>query len=42
MITSMHPSHRDAGLVSDLRRNIKIIDNYAHIFVIPAEIYYDN
>lgn len=36
IITREPPNHRALGLVSDLRGNIKIIGNYAHIFVVPA------
>lgn len=42
VITRVHPNHRALGLISDLRGNMKIIGNYAHIFVVPAQIYYDN
>lgn len=42
MITRVHPNHRALGFVSDLRGNMKIIGNYAHIFVVPAQIYSDN
>lgn len=42
MITRVHPNHRALGFVSDLRGNMKIIGNYAYIFVVPAQIYCDN
>lgn len=33
MTTRTHLSYRDLGFVSDLRGNIKILGNHAHIFV---------
>lgn len=42
MITRVHLNHRALGFVLDLRGNMKIIGNCAHIFVVPAQIYSDN